>query len=353
MLFQPALCVIEGEEGILLLAPVRRPCCLELLCCQVIPRFPKLRPKPSETGSRCDEMPAGFLSKHTAGRWDGHGGNWSGARFGPARASSHSMRAGSSGVFTLMAAWQAIEAAMRVRAASRFSACSGLPACSSTSTSMRSRAGAFEPGGRRLDGDGAGPERLHLKAIGLQFPGDGGKGDHLRRQQIEQHGHEQPLALYLLHPALAQYPLEQHPLVGHMLIDDPQALLVHRQDEGFAQLPQRPQRGQAVQGGAGAGFDTLPPPGFASGRPRRSPAKRRWCARWRRLAIRWGAPQARREERRAEGSTGGGAKVKSSPAGSSRPIAGQPAVGGGRFRLLPGSGDLGPDGARRREPAPA
>ena len=34
MLCQPALCVIEGEEGALLLAPVRRPCCLELLCYQ-------------------------------------------------------------------------------------------------------------------------------------------------------------------------------------------------------------------------------------------------------------------------------------------------------------------------------
>ncbi len=34
MLCQPALRVIEGEKGALLLAPVRRPCCLELLCYQ-------------------------------------------------------------------------------------------------------------------------------------------------------------------------------------------------------------------------------------------------------------------------------------------------------------------------------
>jgi hypothetical protein len=34
MLCEPALCVIEGEDGALLLAPVRRPCCLELLCYQ-------------------------------------------------------------------------------------------------------------------------------------------------------------------------------------------------------------------------------------------------------------------------------------------------------------------------------
>jgi hypothetical protein len=34
MLRQPALRVIEGEKGALLLAPVRRPCCLELFCYQ-------------------------------------------------------------------------------------------------------------------------------------------------------------------------------------------------------------------------------------------------------------------------------------------------------------------------------
>ena len=34
MLFEPDLCVVEGEDGALILAPVRRPCCLELLCCQ-------------------------------------------------------------------------------------------------------------------------------------------------------------------------------------------------------------------------------------------------------------------------------------------------------------------------------
>jgi hypothetical protein len=42
MLFQPSLRVFEGEEGILLLAPVRRSCCLELLCCQVDSALSKL-----------------------------------------------------------------------------------------------------------------------------------------------------------------------------------------------------------------------------------------------------------------------------------------------------------------------
>jgi hypothetical protein len=37
MLSQPALRLVEGEDGALVLAPVRRPCCLELLCCQRVP----------------------------------------------------------------------------------------------------------------------------------------------------------------------------------------------------------------------------------------------------------------------------------------------------------------------------
>ena len=82
------------------------------------------------------------------------------------------MRAGSSGVLTLMAAWQAIEAAMRVRAASRFSACSGLLRLLQHFDQHALQCGALEPGRRRLDGDGARPEGLHFKAIGLQLPGD-------------------------------------------------------------------------------------------------------------------------------------------------------------------------------------
>ena len=60
---------------------------------------------------------------NTAMQWDGHAGQLVGCSVLASSASSHSMRAGSSGILTLMAAWQAMEAAMRVRAASRFSAC--------------------------------------------------------------------------------------------------------------------------------------------------------------------------------------------------------------------------------------
>jgi hypothetical protein len=40
MLAEPALRFIESEERVLLLAPVRRPCCLELLCYQEKLPFP-------------------------------------------------------------------------------------------------------------------------------------------------------------------------------------------------------------------------------------------------------------------------------------------------------------------------
>jgi hypothetical protein len=35
VLFEPTRGVVQCEEGILLLAPMRRSCCLQLLCCQV------------------------------------------------------------------------------------------------------------------------------------------------------------------------------------------------------------------------------------------------------------------------------------------------------------------------------
>jgi hypothetical protein len=42
MLAEPALRIIESEDRVLLLAPVRRPCCLELLCYQENFLFPRV-----------------------------------------------------------------------------------------------------------------------------------------------------------------------------------------------------------------------------------------------------------------------------------------------------------------------
>ena len=63
-----------------------------------------------------------------------------------------------------------------------------------------------------------------------------------RRRQLDQHRLEQPLAL---EPAARQPlgdPLEQHPLVRDVLIDDRDALFVHGDDERVAELAERHHR---------------------------------------------------------------------------------------------------------------
>ncbi len=134
------------------------------------------------------------------------------------------MRCGSRRVLILIAEWQAIEAAMRVRAASRFSDCISRSVCSRTSVSMRSSLAAFEANRGGLDRDGARAEGFGLEAVALQLGGDAGEDDHLLRQQIDQHGHQQLLPLHTLDLALAQDFFKEHALVGDMLVDDPQGL---------------------------------------------------------------------------------------------------------------------------------
>ena len=73
------------------------------------------------------------------------------------------------------------------------------------------------------------------------------KSDHLVWLQIDQHGHQQPLTLDALDFALAQDLLEEHALVGDMLVDDPEALVVDGENERLAQLPQRLERCERVE----------------------------------------------------------------------------------------------------------
>jgi hypothetical protein len=87
MLAAPLLRVIEGKKGAFVLAPVRRPCCLELFCYQEGP-FSRGSVQVSEwetttvaklsmkTEIKSCEMPAGCLSKHTAVRSDARAGSW-------------------------------------------------------------------------------------------------------------------------------------------------------------------------------------------------------------------------------------------------------------------------------------
>ena len=106
---------------------------------------------------------------------------------------------------------------------------------------------ALEPNGGGLDGDGARAEGFGVKAVALQFSGDRGEDNHLLRQEIDQHGHEQALALDTLDLALAQDFLKQDALVGDVLIDDPQAFVVDGEDERFAHLTEGLEGGERIE----------------------------------------------------------------------------------------------------------
>ena len=110
---------------------------------------------------------------------------------------------------------------------------------------------AGEAGGRGFDGDGVGAEGLGFAAVVLQFRGNGGEDDHLLGKQVDEHGHEEALALDAFRLALAEDFFEENALVGDVLIDDPEAFIVGGEDEGFAELAQGFERGEGVEGGGG------------------------------------------------------------------------------------------------------
>ena len=80
-----------------------------------------------------------------------------------------------------------------------------------------------------------------------KFFGNTAEGRLLRRSQFDDQRHEQTLALDLLRLALAQDSLEQHALVGHMLIDDPEAIFVNRENERISNLAERTQRSKRFE----------------------------------------------------------------------------------------------------------
>ena len=81
--------------------------------------------------------------------------------------------------------------------------------------------GCIYAGGRDFHGHAARAERFGLEAVVLEFIGDLGKYSLLRRREFEHDWHEQALALDFLRGALPQDALEQHALVGYVLVDDP------------------------------------------------------------------------------------------------------------------------------------
>ena len=53
------------------------------------------------------------------------------------------------------------------------------------------------------------------------------------------------------HLAVAENLFKQHPLVGHVLVDDPEPVFAGGEDERIPQLAQRPERAELVQGPGG------------------------------------------------------------------------------------------------------
>jgi len=103
---------------------------------------------------------------------------------------------------------------------------------------------AIDPRRRGLHRHAARTEWFGFEAVAPQFIRDLAKYRLLRGRQLQHDGHEQALALHLHGGPLLQNAFEQDALMRHMLIDDPQTVFVHRQNERVPDLTQRPQRPQ-------------------------------------------------------------------------------------------------------------
>ncbi len=164
---------------------------------------------------------------------------------------SQSILAESRGWLILMAAWQAMEAAMRRRRASEFSVCWLRSGTARHFFEHVFEFDAFEAYWGGLDGECAGAEGFGLEAVAFELFGDLGEGDHLRGKEVDEERHEEALALHLLGFALAEDFFEEDALVGDVLVDDPEALFVGGEDEGIAELAERLEGGE---GGEGVGL---------------------------------------------------------------------------------------------------
>ena len=95
------------------------------------------------------------------------------------------------------------------------------------------------------DPDAVAAEIVHLEAEPRQRVAAGQQRLALGRRQFEHDRNQQPLALERTLGEPLHEALEQHPLVRHVLIDDRNPLVVDRDDEGVAKLPQRDERPHA------------------------------------------------------------------------------------------------------------
>ena len=99
--------------------------------------------------------------------------------------------------------------------------------------------GSFDACGCDLDSDATRPERLGLEAVPRQFVRNFGEDCLLCGREFKDERHKQTLAFDLLRRALLQNSFEEHALMGHVLVYDPEPLMIHCQDERLANLPER------------------------------------------------------------------------------------------------------------------
>src|SRR5664280_448570 len=104
-------------------------------------------------------------------------------------------------------------------------------------------------GCRGLDGDGARAERFHFKAVAVQFVADLREDRHLARSQLDDERHQQLLLFGRLGQAQLADFFEQNAFVRDVLVNDPQALWIDREDERVANLAHGTKRAQRIQFG--------------------------------------------------------------------------------------------------------
>ena len=140
-----------------------------------------------------------------------------------------------------MAARQAMEAQMPRRRSSSEASRSSPSAISRISNRIFSRSGGAHGGRRGFHRDGAIAERLGLESGGVQLVGDARVVDLLLGGELHDQRHQQALHLHAAGRALLHDLLEQDALVGHVLVDDPQAVAAGGDDEALVDLAQRAQ----------------------------------------------------------------------------------------------------------------
>ncbi len=95
-----------------------------------------------------------------------------------------------------------------------------------------------------FDGDTAGAKGLDLETIFRQFIRDFREDGLLSGRECQDNRHQQTLALNTPGRALFQDSFKQHTFVGHMLVNDPEALVIDGKDKRLSDLAQRLERTQ-------------------------------------------------------------------------------------------------------------